>query len=76
MMMPADVDREVAALRDIARIDNEVAGVGAEELRVAVLREIADANPHAVALASAALATVTEGIGERHATLARHPDEN
>ena len=63
MMTPAEVDRQVNALRGLRVVDCEAADFGAGQLRIDVLRAIADASPNAIALANAALATVDEDIG-------------
>jgi hypothetical protein len=62
-MTPDDVASRISALRTLGQTDLEAAAAGAEELRIEVLQEIANANPAWLELARGALTTVTEDIG-------------
>ena len=62
-MTVTEINRRVAAL--IALNDPDAAAAGAEELRVDVLRAIAEGDDNNVALAKAALRTVDQDVGGR-----------
>ena len=63
MKTPDDILRRVGDLVELSNQCNEAAAAGAEELRVEVLRAIADGAPDAVGLAQAALRTVDQDVG-------------